>query len=126
MIDDTAGYHERHTQWRWSAGVGTARDGRALAWNLVDGVNDPPQRQRTDGLGRRRAPRGGPGRASPPICHGSGSCASTQEAIRARNENRLIVRSRYRQPFGTFAGELPGGLAVAEGYGVMEEHDAWW
>jgi Protein of unknown function (DUF2804) len=42
VIDDTAGYYERHTSWRWSAGVGTAADGRALAWNLVDGVNDPP------------------------------------------------------------------------------------
>ncbi|HEX5192518.1 MAG TPA: hypothetical protein VFW09_06925, partial [Solirubrobacteraceae bacterium] len=22
VVDDTAGYHERHTRWRWSAGVG--------------------------------------------------------------------------------------------------------
>ena len=41
-IDDTAAYYERHTRWRWSAGVGTAPDGRAVAWNLVAGVNDPP------------------------------------------------------------------------------------
>src|SRR5437764_4299038 len=41
VIDDTAGYYERHTRWRWSAGVGLATDGRALAWNLVSGVNDP-------------------------------------------------------------------------------------
>ena len=34
--------------------------------------------------------------------------------------------SRYRQPFGTFAGELPGGLELAEGYGVMEDHDVHW
>ena len=25
-----------------------------------------------------------------------------------------LFRSRYRQPFGTFAGELPGGLRLAE------------
>ena len=55
-----------------------------------------------------------------------GDLRFTPEAVRARNENRLLVRSRYRQPFGTFAGELPGGLAVTEGYGVMEEHDAHW
>ena len=36
------------------------------------------------------------------------------------------MRSRYRQPFGTFEGELPGGLTLAEGYGVMEEHDVYW
>ena len=40
--DESAGYHQRHTSWRWSAGVGRAEDGRALAWNLVEGVNDPP------------------------------------------------------------------------------------
>ena len=28
--------------WHWCAGVGTSVDGRALAWNLVEGVNDPP------------------------------------------------------------------------------------
>ena len=41
-IDDTAGYHARHTAWRWSAGVGRGVDGRRVAWNLVEGVNDAP------------------------------------------------------------------------------------
>jgi hypothetical protein len=36
------------------------------------------------------------------------------------------MRSYYRQPFGTFTGELPGGLRLADGYGVMEEHEVWW
>jgi hypothetical protein len=36
------------------------------------------------------------------------------------------VRSSYRQPFGTFSGVMPGGVRVAEGYGVMEYHDARW
>jgi hypothetical protein len=36
------------------------------------------------------------------------------------------VRYSYRQPFGTFTGSLPGGLALAEGFGVMEHHDAHW
>jgi hypothetical protein len=38
-----------------------------------------------------------------------------------------LVRSSYRQPFGAFSGELPGGLAtLTEGLGVMERHEAWW
>ena len=37
-----------------------------------------------------------------------------------------LVRSSYRQPFGTFSGVLPGGLALTDGYGVMEHHDVWW
>jgi hypothetical protein len=32
VIDDTAGYYERHTRWQWSAGIGAARDGRPTAW----------------------------------------------------------------------------------------------
>ncbi len=41
VIDDSAGYHARRTEWRWSAGVGHAPDGMPLAWNLVSGINDP-------------------------------------------------------------------------------------
>ncbi len=40
--DQSAGYQARRTSWHWSAGVGRAADGRALAWNLVEGINDPP------------------------------------------------------------------------------------
>ena len=36
------------------------------------------------------------------------------------------MRNRYRQPFGEFSGTLPCGFALAEGYGVMEEHDVLW
>ena len=51
----------------------------------------------------------------------------TAEATRERRENMVLVRSSYRQPFGTYAGELPGGLGtLAEGFGVMERHEAWW
>src|SRR3712207_7172060 len=38
-----SGYHARHTSWRWSAGIGRAKDGRRVAWNLVDGVHDAPE-----------------------------------------------------------------------------------
>ncbi|HEX4671658.1 MAG TPA: DUF2804 family protein, partial [Solirubrobacteraceae bacterium] len=48
------------------------------------------------------------------------------EAERRHSQNLVLVRSRYRQPFGTFSGTLPGGIALGKGYGVMEDHDAWW
>ena len=38
-------------------GIGTETGGRPVAWNLVAGVNDPPARQRADGVGRRRGAR---------------------------------------------------------------------
>jgi hypothetical protein len=45
---------------------------------------------------------------------------------REDHTNRVLFRSQYRQPFGTFSGELPGGPRLSEGYGVMEEHDVLW
>jgi hypothetical protein len=38
----------------------------------------------------------------------------------------LLVRYTYRQPFGAFAGTMPGGLELDHGLGVMEHHDAHW
>jgi hypothetical protein len=130
VIDDTAGYYERHTRWRWSAGVGTARDGRALAWNLVAGVNDPPAgSERTLWIdGEPSEP--GPVEFAPDLTSirfpDGRALGFVPEAVRERHENLLLLRSSYRQPFGLFEGELPDGVGLAEGYGVMEEHDVWW
>lgn len=125
IVDDTAAYYERHTRWRWSAGVGTTRDGRPAAWNLVEGVNDPPQDS------ERSVWIGGEVSEPPPVrfapdLSGVGELSFTPEATRERRENLLLVRSAYRQPFGIFRGVLPGGQELAEGYGVMEDHDVWW
>src|SRR5215212_6414354 len=40
VVDESAGYHARHTSWMWTAGVGVATSGAAVAWNLVTGVHD--------------------------------------------------------------------------------------
>ena len=42
LVDESAGYHARHTAWRWSAGVGVAESGEPVAWNLVAGLHDAP------------------------------------------------------------------------------------
>lgn len=133
LIDSSAGYHARATEWRWSAGVGTASDGRALAWNLVDGVHDAVrQSERTvwlDGEAREVAPVAF---ADDLSCvrfaepDGGGALLFSAEAERARRDDLKIFASDYRQPFGTFSGTLPGGIEVAEGYGVMEWHDVRW
>jgi hypothetical protein len=130
VIDDTAGHHARATEWRWSAGVGTALDGTPLAWNLVSGVNDPPH-------GSERAVWvGGEPREPGPVSFAEDLSAIRgadgselrfiAEAERSRRDNLLLVRSYYRAPFGTFSGALPGGIELASGMGVMEHHVARW
>jgi hypothetical protein len=125
IIDDTAAYYRRHTRWRWCAGVGEAADGRPVAWNLVDGVNDPPAgSERTVWV--EGEPHEAPAVAIDASLQGVGDLRFAAEATRAHTQNLLVVRSRYRQPFGTFSGTLPGGPTLATGYGVMEDHDVFW
>jgi hypothetical protein len=124
LIDDSAGYHARHTRWYWSAGVGTSAAGAQVAWNLATGLHDDPHAsERTvwvDGEPHHVAPLPFDG------LHGVGSLRFSGEAARARRENLLVVRSQYEQPFGTFSGTLPVAGALREGYGVMEFHDVRW
>jgi hypothetical protein len=125
VIDDTAAYYARHTSWRWSAGVGSARDGRRVAWNLVSGVNDPPVASERSVWVDGEPFEAGPSSFGEGL-GGVDGLRFTAEAVRERDDNLLVVQSRYRQPFGTFSGRLPGGLELAAGYGVMEEHDVRW
>jgi hypothetical protein len=125
FVDESAGYHARRTTWRWSAGIGRSRDGRALAWNLVDGVHDGAvASERTvwvDGEPREVEPQEFAADLS-----GVGGLRFSEWSAREDHRNLLVLRSDYRQPFGSFAGSLPGGLELESGYGVMEWHDARW
>jgi hypothetical protein len=130
VIDDSAGYHERNVSWRWSAGVGAAADGRLLAWNLVSGINDPPHASERTIWIDGEATEVGPNTFDEDlgsVAFAEGGALSFQpEAERVRRENMGLVRSSYRQPFGTFAGRLPGGIELEQGFGVMERHDVRW
>lgn len=125
FVDDSAGYHARHTAWRWSAGVGRAEDGRRVAWNLVDGVHDAgAASERTvwvDG-----EPHEVPPQEFAADLSRVGELRFREWSARDARVNLVIMRNRYRQPFGEFSGRLPGGIRLAEGYGVMEEHDVLW
>jgi hypothetical protein len=130
VIDDTAGYHARVTEWRWAAGVGVGPNGAPLAFNLVAGVNDP-SRGSERAVWIAGAPREvAPVRFAPDLSRIVGDDGSelnfAAEAQRSRRENLLLVRSEYRAPFGTFSGVLPGGVELAHGLGVVEHHRARW
>jgi hypothetical protein len=130
VIDDTAGYHARETEWFWSAGVGSGADGTPLAWNLVSGVNDPPSGSERavwiDGLPREAPPVEFAADLSLVRCADGSELRFSAESQRARRDDFVILSSDYRAPFGSFAGELPGAVALARGFGVMEHHRARW
>ena len=130
IVDDTAGYHARVTEWRWAAGVGVDPAGRPLAFNLVEGVNDPPTGSEravwVDGIPHETPPVSIAADLSRIVGEDGSQLRFAAEATRARRENLLLVRSDYRAPFGTFGGTLPGGIELAHGLGVVEQHRARW
>ncbi len=125
IIDDTAAFYPRSTHWRWCAGVGRSAEGQEVAWNLVQGVNDPlTNSERTvwvDGLPRE---------VGPCTFAADLTCVDelqfAPEASLERHQNFGLLRSDYRQPFGSFSGVLAGEIKLQDGYGVMEEHEAKW
>jgi Protein of unknown function (DUF2804) len=132
LIDDSAGYHARRTDWQWCAGVGEAPDGTELAWNVVTGVHDAAAgSERTLWVGGR-AVELPPARFDDDlgaIRFGGDDGAVlvfAEEARRARADDFKLFASDYVQPFGTFSGTLPGGVRVAKGWGVMERHSVRW
>lgn len=126
--DESAGYHRRRAAWHWSAGVGRDADGRAVAWNLVEGINDPPGNSEravwVEGEPREPAPVRFEGTEAVAFAD-RGRLRFHAECERARDDNLLLLRSRYRHLFGSFSGSLDG-LELAEGLGVMEDHRALW
>jgi hypothetical protein len=130
LLDDSAGYHARRTDWRWCAGVGADEAGTPLAFNIVTGVHD------ADVGSERTLWVGGAARELPAAAFADDLSAVSfpdgavlefsEEARRARSDDFKIMASDYVQPFGTFSGTLPGGVRVARGWGVMERHSVRW
>lgn len=126
--DQSAGYQKRQTSWHWSAGIGRAQDGRPVAWNLVEGINDPPANSERaiwiDGVPAEPDPVSFEGLSA--VGFADGGLLSFEPGYeRARDDNFLVFRSSYRHLFGDFRGSL-GGVELAEGFGVMEQHEALW
>ena len=130
LIDDSAGYHARVTEWEWAAGAGVSADGRDVRWNLVTGIHDG-----ATGSERRVWVDGAAGEVGPVTFSESldevrfaegGALRFKARAERARRDELLVFASDYRQPFGPVSGTLPGGVELASGAGVMERHRARW
>ena len=130
LVDDSAGYHARVTEWEWAAGAGTSADGRDVRWNLVTGIHDgatgSERRVWVDGEPREVGPVTFSEALDEVRFDEGGALRFAARAERARHDNVLLFASDYRQPFGSASGTLPGGIELASGAGVMERHRARW
>ncbi len=126
--DESCGYHPHHTVWDWSAGVGVSSDGREVGWNLVRGINDPPQLSEraiwVDGVASEPGLVGF--ESLDAISLDGGRLEFSPTCERQKHEKRAFIEYSYRQPFGSFTGTLPGDIELAQAFGVMEHHDAHW
>jgi Protein of unknown function (DUF2804) len=130
LIDDSAGYHARVTEWEWAAGAGVTPDGRDVRWNLVTGIHDgaagSERRVWVDGVAREVGPVAFSEALDEVRFAEGGALRFAARAERARRDELGIIASDYRQPFGDVSGTLPDGIELASGSGVMERHRARW
>ena len=131
LVDDSAGYHARVTEWRWAAGVGASRRRARVALEPRHGRPRRADRVRARACGSTASRRGRPRSRSRPTWTSvtfaeGGALRFAARRERARSDDLLIFASDYRQPFGTVRGALPGGVELAAGSGVMERHRARW
>lgn len=130
LIDESAGYHARVTEWEWAAGGGRTADGRDIRWNLVTGVHDAQtgseRRVWVDGVAREVGPVTFSAALDEVRFAEGAALRFAIRAERARRDNLGIVASDYRQPFAIASGTLPGGIELASGAGVLERHRARW
>jgi hypothetical protein len=140
-VDWTEAYFPRKTAWLWATASGIALDGRPFGFNLARGVHDDARgRFNENALWLDGTPSAlppvhfTPGKGSTPwSIHSSDGAVDLvfeSRGERAENVNYYLVRSRYRQPFGTFTGRLRdarGREVRFEGVpGVTEDHECVW
>ena len=109
------------------ASAGQATDARSPGtWSRASTTHRRAASARSGSTARRPSQRRSPSRASAQCAsRAAPSSTFTPGSERARKDNFLVFRSQYRHLFGDFSGSLDG-LELAEGFGVMEQHEAVW
>ncbi len=130
FVDVNAGYHERHTSWRWAAGAGMDQQGRLIAFNAITGLFDTPTNSERTIWIEKEAQEVGPNRFADDLSSVSfaegGTLTFHPEQLIENHDNYVLIRSDYFHWFGTYSGTLPNGIELREAYGVRERHDAVW
>ena len=136
-FDYTHGLLARRTMWRWAFGLGRAKSGERVAFNLVQGfVGEPECAAWVEGEiyplreGRFAFDRGRPlseWRVS--TADGAVDLRFKPGGMHAEHKNLGLVASRFVQPTGLYSGTLRVGgreLALDGVLGVTEDQDVLW
>jgi hypothetical protein len=122
FVDVNAGYHFRHTSWRWAAGAMIGPDRDPVAWNAITGLFDTPEHsERTVWVGSQGTEIG-PVRFSDngnvvTFTEG-GELTFREEAVLRKRIGLFLIKSKYDHAFGVYSGTLPGGIEIQDAVGV--------
>lgn len=140
-LDFTQAFFPRRTDWQWATAGGRDVQGRRIGFNLALGVHDDARgRFNENALWVDGVPAALPAVAFTPAlgsapwsvrsADGAVELSFTPRGERKEDVNLLALSSRYRQPFGTFTGQLRDAsgrtVALREVPGVTEDHHAVW
>ena len=141
-LDSTHGFLARRTRWNWAMACGRLEDGTPLGFNLVAGFNEVAEGIAGENvlfLGDQLEPVGPASfrfNAADPldlwqISTSDGKVQVTFRPLHAHRDVRdlLVLRSRFVQPLGFFAGRLRfrgREVALTELPGVTEDQDMLW
>lgn len=130
FADIQAGYHSRHTRWKWMAGAGRDQHNRLVAFNVITGMFDSPTNSERSILTASTMDEVAPVTYSDDLStvtfSEGGSLSFQQEALIEQHSNYLLIRDDYFHAFGKYSGTLPGGIELREAFGVRENQDAVW
>lgn len=130
LFDIHKAHYPHHTWWRWATFAGRDEEGRRLAVNLTRNVvRDPTKHECAVWLdgGLRLLPlpefhlEREPWRITAPDL----DLRFDGDGERREDLDVLVVRSRFRQRYGTFSGVV-AGRRVERAFGLFEDHDARW
>jgi hypothetical protein len=128
--DYTQGLMPRRTRWRWAFGMGRAKDGAPIGFNLVEGfVGEAECAAFRNGVFPLGEPRFEMGEHVWRLRGEGIDLVFDVGAVHAQRTNMLVVRSRFVQPAGHFRGTVRIGDRDVEldGVpGVVEDQDVVW
>lgn len=139
-MDYTNGLLARQTRWRWGFGLGRATDGTPVGFNLAEGNYEGAETENVVWVGNELRPAGRPrfrfdaDRPDAPWeignSDGSVDLRLTPKALHREERNLVVVKSRFAQASGVYAGTIRDGSGrahtVAALPGVAENQFVIW